>query len=55
MLNYHQIHSQLAETKAANFQHYLTLGSHRAPYVIDNILSFSLVTLQPETRFVVDQ
>lgn len=54
MLNYHLIHSQPAETKVAHFEHYLTLGSHQAPYQVAPLKSFSAVTLHPEIRMVAD-
>ena len=54
MLNYHEFHSEVAETKTAIFSHYLTLGSHQSPYSLDSLVSFSLITLQPGARFVVD-
>ena len=55
MLNYHIIHSQLAQTTTANYNHFLALGSHKTVTNLDPMLSFSLVSLHKGTKLYIDQ
>lgn len=55
MLNYHIIHSQPAQTTTANYNHFLTLGSHKTVINLNPLLSFSLVSLHKGTKLYIDQ
>jgi hypothetical protein len=51
MLKYHLIVPEKTKHNNGIFQHYLNLGSHRSPYSLGQLASFSIITLFPKERF----
>jgi hypothetical protein len=51
MLKYHLIVPEKTKHNNGIFQHYLNLGSHRSPYSLAQLASFSIITLFPKERF----
>lgn len=50
MLKYHLLISNKNKHKLGTFNHYLTLGSHQSPYLLQNVQSFSIITLNPKEK-----
>ena len=48
MLKYHFIVPHKSHQNIGTFYHYLNLGSHHSPYILQNIHSFSVITLNPK-------
>lgn len=50
MLKYHLLVSNKTKQKLGTFNHYLTLGSHQSPYLLQNVQAFSIITLNPKEK-----
>lgn len=51
MLNYHILLPHYSKQHNAEYLHYLELGSHEAPYGLDSIAAFSIITLHSQQTF----
>jgi hypothetical protein len=50
MLKHHLLLPEHNTHHHAQFNHYLSLGAHRAPYTLETLAAFSVITLNPKEK-----
>ncbi len=50
MLKHHLLIPHSSQQYVGTFHHYLSLGSHSAPYTLRSVRAFSVITLNPKQK-----